>query len=476
MKKILSIFILLTAFILLAQAKDGYKITIKIDGLENTDVIFGYRYGDKQYVKDTFTTDNKGVVTIESKDENLDPGVYMLVFPTMNNNFIEFIVNEQIISLETSKNNLIDKMKVITSTENKMFFDDAVYMNTKRKEAESIKDKQKVLDKSSDEYKGLQSQLENMDKEMKAYRSREIAAHPNLLYSKMLKALTEVDIPDGPKNDTTFQYRYFKTHYWDNYDFNEPGLLRCPVYTNLLNRYIDQVIPQIPDSLNKACDYVLEHSMNNPDLFQYTLVTLLNKYAKSNIMGQDAVYVHLVLDYYAKGYATWQDSAGLASIVERAMKIEPLLIGKTAPNLNLYDTLLANRYELYKVEAPYTLLIFWDEDCGHCKKELPVVVKEYNEKLKAMGVKVYTVCTAPYEEIEKWKKFIFDNGMQEWINTGDPYNRVYPNFRTLYDINSTPVLYLLDKDKKIIAKRMAPDQIGDFLEKYEEFELKKKMN
>jgi alkyl hydroperoxide reductase subunit AhpC len=119
------------------------------------------------------------------------------------------------------------------------------------------------------------------------------------------------------------------------------------------------------------------------------------------------------------------------------------------------------------VNAKYTILVFWDPDCGHCKKEIPALAKNY-DKLKSLGAVVYSVTTATYEEMDKWKGFIKEHGCN-WINVGDPYFQGNPNFRKIYDISSTPVIYVLDKDKIIRAKRLGQDQIEDFIVKYEEY-------
>jgi alkyl hydroperoxide reductase subunit AhpC len=191
-------------------------------------------------------------------------------------------------------------------------------------------------------------------------------------------------------------------------------------------------------------------------------------------MGMDAVYVHLVDKYYATGQAFWMknDTVSLYKMMDRSSKIKPTLIGAKAPNLILSDTSLKRPYSLYDLKSKYTILVFWDHDCGHCKKEIPVLAKEY-DKLKSLGATVYAVSTCSYEEIDKWEKFITENACN-WINVGDPYFQQNPNFRTLYDISSTPVIYILDKDKIIRAKRISVDQIEDFITKYDSFQKESK--
>jgi len=80
------------------------------------------------------------------------------------------------------------------------------------------------------------------------------------------------------------------------------------------------------------------------------------------------------------------------------------------------------------------------------------------DSLAPYGVEVYAVGVE--QEYDKWKQFIIDNNLN-WINVIDVYNET--NFRALYDINSTPIIYLLDNDKRIIAKKMGATQLQDIL-------------
>jgi hypothetical protein len=82
--------------------------------------------------------------------------------------------------------------------------------------------------------------------------------------------------------------------------------------------------------------------------------------------------------------------------------------------------------------------------------------------LHSKGVEVYAVLTQPDEKAD-WQKFIDDHGLYDWINVWDP--DMISNFHVLYDVHSTPTLYILDKNKKIIAKRLDVTTAGDLLEK-----------
>jgi thiol-disulfide isomerase/thioredoxin len=120
--------------------------------------------------------------------------------------------------------------------------------------------------------------------------------------------------------------------------------------------------------------------------------------------------------------------------------------------------------KLHDVKADYTILIFWDVDCGHCQKEIPVLKEVYDELLKEKkDVKVYSVY-ALYDS-EKYKKYIAEHNLN-FINLYDGAH--INNIVEKYDVYSTPVIYILDKNKRIKAKRIGVDQIKkiiSFIEK-----------
>ena len=71
----------------------------------------------------------------------------------------------------------------------------------------------------------------------------------------------------------------------------------------------------------------------------------------------------------------------------------------------------------------------------------------------------------------EWAKFIKDHDLYGWTNVHKTkemedadYAAQKPGFRQLYDITSTPSLYLLDKEKRIIGKKLTLLQLNDLLE------------
>lgn len=148
----------------------------------------------------------------------------------------------------------------------------------------------------------------------------------------------------------------------------DPRLLRTPFLFERIDYYIQKLNVQHPDSLSKAVDFVLQKVRPAEDTYKYYLIHFLNFYAKSNIVGMDAVYVHLVDKYYATKKAPWTDSAQLVKITENANELKPTLIGKIAPNVQL-ERRDGVKFKLHDIKSEYTILYFWAYDCGHCKNQ-----------------------------------------------------------------------------------------------------------
>jgi len=466
--KILSLYILTIATAL--QGANDYEIKIKINGYKDTVCYLASYYGDQTFLKDTIEIVN-GIATFKGEG-SLPGGIYMFVLDADNGQFFEFIVNEDRIYLETEYKDYINKMQVHQSKENQLFYDYMWFLGDQRKKSTQLKNELKELKKGSKKYDSKNEAIKAIDKEVEDYIQKIIVEKSEFFYAQLLKSMKRIDVPEPPRDengaiiDSNFQFKYYKSHFFDYFNLEDPRLLRTPIFKNKFNEYTKRLTSQHPDSIIKMTDYLLSKTQNNDEVFKYLLIRFLNKYAESKIMGMDAIYVHLVENYYAKGKATWLDSTQLYRITDRASRLKYTLIGNTAPRIVLPDT-SKKMQDLYRLDADFTLLYFWDPTCGHCKKVTPKLKKLY-DSLKTESVEVYAVCTEIEED--KWKDYIKENKL-EWTNVAD-FEVKHP-FRYYYDIQSTPKLYILDRNREIIAKRLGVEQVADFLNDYRKIQARK---
>jgi peroxiredoxin len=123
---------------------------------------------------------------------------------------------------------------------------------------------------------------------------------------------------------------------------------------------------------------------------------------------------------------------------------------------------------LSSINSKYTLVVFWDPTCGHCTKEIPAIDSVYKAVLKDRGVKIYSIRTEGDEKL--WREFITKHNLSDWTHVYDPEHK--SNYRSMYDVYSTPVVYLLDDKKIIRGKRLDHSNILDVINMIEKKEVK----
>lgn len=466
----LALICLFTAPMLANTQADGHDIEVKINGLKNQEIYLAYHFGDKQYMKDTATLNDKGVARFKG-DEPLPCGVYLVVLP--NKTYFEIMVGgDQEFKVSNDTVDFIKNFRVEGSQDNKIFYDDIRFIGELQQERKQIEAQINSADEA--EAKALKEKLKELDSKVKDHRKDVIKNNPGMLYTSILLMLQDVQIPEPPRKDngelkdSLFEYKYIKAHYFDNISFGDECLLRTPILQQKVNVYLDKWVSPDPDSIIPVVDRILQESLANDETFRFWAITILNKYANSKIMGHDRVYVHIVEKYYATGKAYWVETADSLRIVENAKSIKPLLIGEVAPNLVMKD--LNGKFQvMHNLQAKYVVLYFYADDCGHCKKETPKLVETIDTLKDQYNIAVWAANTQP--EYDNWKKFVEEHKMQGFINVADVE---YQNpFREIYNIKSTPQFYLLDKDKKIVGKRLSADQLPGFLEALEKMEQEK---
>lgn len=441
-----------------AKTKDAWRIKLKINGIKNDTCILAYHFGNRILVQDTFLINSKGVCEMHAEN-SLPGGIYVAVIKKTL--FFEFLVsgNEPNFTIETDTSDFIGKMKVQNSKENKLFNNYQLFLKKIGDEVEILKTALSKAENHSDS-SAINEKLTAKTEEINEFRIKEAQAHKGSFYAQLLTAMAEPAYKNTDNNATPdpLQTRYFiRNHFWDSFDFADPRLARTPIFYNKLKTYFERLTMQIPDSLIQACDEVVPRTKPNRELFQFTVGYLAQFYESSKIMGMESVFVHLADKYFLTGEATWLTEANLKKIRERVMRLKPNLIGKLAPELLLTDS-AGTKVSIRKINADYTILYFWSYDCGHCKKETPHYLDLYH-KYKNKDVKFVGISTKL--ERDKWLNYIKEHQL-DWYNLYDPTGQT--RMHELYDIYSTPTIFLLDKDKKIIAKRINYGQIDMILD------------
>ena len=497
MKRSLLSVIIFILFATTIQAQSGYEIIFNAKNNKDSIAYLTYYQFDKNYIKDTCLVTKKGRIIFKGNTK-LDTGIYTIV-SQQKTIYFDFFVDEHNQFLEFKNDalhNNIQTLEVVNSSSQKVFVDYLKFVSKQNsdfmnfKNGLILKTKQDTL-RLTEKQKEIELEISKYENDF--YEKNKSSFIGDVINLKIEKILKDVPIASNGRPDSIKAYNYYKKHYWDNVNFTSNATMRNPFFYNKLKRYIESVVIQNPDSLIVAVDEILSKTNKGSDLRKILLAHFLNSFETSKIMGFDKVFVHLSDRYLKLGEGTgiYQDDLVVNSIIKRADLLKPLLIGSIAPELytiKANDFAIMNRMgfnavkdsddvtkkyyanvdeiskmfvTLHSIVADHIILVFWDVDCSHCQSEIPKLLEVYKNLIKSgKNVKVFSVYTM--HDGEKFLKYTLEKGLTDWINV---YDGAYiNNLVNKYDIYSTPVIYILDKNKKIKAKRLGVEQIKSVIE------------
>ncbi len=444
------------------------RIEIKINQLKDTTLILGHYFNKQMLVDDTVQINSSGVAVFEG-EKPLPGGIYVVYLP--DKRYFDLLIDdEQTFSVTIDTTDFVHSMQIEGARQPILFNNYQRFIMARQKEATALQSELQSAANDPGKNADIREKLQAVNLQVKNYWDDITQKYPGTMLSLFVKgiqdvAIPQMDPPSGSSNPDSVlrinQYNYYKNHYFDNIDLTDPRILRTPFFTNRLENYFTKVILQMPDTVLRESVKIIEKSRPNGEMFRYMVQYLFNMTNSSQIMGMDAAMVGLAERYYLSGEAPWADEAFLKNLAERVEELKPTLIGQQAHDLKM-PSLHGEYFRLLEVNAPVTVLLFWEPECGHCKKEVPALHKLLKEQLAGKGVKVFAVYTQFNKE--EWLEFIDEHQLYDFINVYDPSHQSF--FRTYYDIKSTPVVYVLNKNKTIIGKRIAVEDLPGFIDHY----------
>lgn len=468
MKIIVTVISFVCCF-LVANAQE-FSVSLQAPQFNSGIAYLTYYYGKNMNVVDSGAFDPKGT-TIFQGDKKLNPGVYSIIFPGKRSSLDFLVGGEQHLSIlvKDSANPVLTSV-VSGSKENILFKDYQRFVSEKG--AALDRERNAYIKSTTRQDSTLhQNNYSVLNRELASYRDSITKEFPESMLAVLLKTMKEPGIPNQypiTRDDTLANYQFYKQHYWDGVSFRDERIIRTPFFIPKLERYFRQVIDQNPDSVIRESDYLILLSRSSQPMYQFLINWFTDEYYQPKIMGQDKVFVHLFEKYHSQGVSTWLNDDQHKAISDRAYMVMSNLIGEPAAPLTLTD-LSGKVTQLYNIRSPFTVISFWDPTCGHCQKEMPVLDSIYQAKWKKEGVKIFGVLT-DYQVKDKWLRFINDHHLTEWVNVYESEDQrraveaaKKPSFHQLYDVVQTPTLFLLDSDKRIIAKKLSIEQLDDLI-------------
>lgn len=475
MKKIL---VLLSAFFCcqFVHAQNGMNLNVNISAYKGQVIYLGYYFGKGQYVSDSVKLDEQGNGTFKSK-EKLPGGIYFIVFPGKRS-FSEFVLdkNQQFsISIKDTLSPL-EHSVFTNSPENDHYRSYQMFIGKSGTEIR-ILEQDLANAKTAEDSTAKKEKLSKARKKIVEWRDDFKQKYPNEILTAFFKALDEPVVPPaekhpGGKYDTTFAYNYYKQHFWDGVSFSDERLVRTPFFEPKIDKYFDNVLIQAPDTVYNECIKMIDAGKPNKETAKFLLDKLIRKYVNPTYMGQDVVFVHLYERYFLDGTKyDWVNEKYKKFLSDRYYSLVANIVGEKAYDFEMVDTLGAVK-KLYAVDSKYTIVCFWDPTCGHCQQEVPKVDSMFQNRWNKMGITLIGVMVDGGKEA--WMKYIREHnlkGWQHWYQSEEQKtaekNSGRASYKQLYDVFQTPILYLLDKEKRIVAKRLNYEQLNELLDRKE---------
>lgn len=438
-------------------AENG-NFTFRVEGMGAGAVRLVGILNDQQFLVDERSSDANGLVQFQ-KDEPYRQGIYFALLPN-NANFQFMITEDQTFTMSTNINDLVGQMKVDGSLDNALFYDNIRYENAYQQQLAPLNEQRNTLDENSVAYQQVEASREALIEKRRTDLQEIFDAHPNSFFTTFKKAGQNPVLRKELPNDA--QVTAYRMEFWDGVDFSDDRLMNTPVIYNKMKRYFEELTPQQPDSIILSVERLLERlpSFEQSEYYKYIVNWVALKYepTKTTLMDSEAVFVHMVQNHFTYDRAFWSDSTNTYALQMRAEEMATSLIGQAGPNVKAPDE-NGNIQAIYDLKAPYIVVYMYNPDCEHCQEQTPVLVNLYRQwqQEKPALVDVYAIALDTEPDI--WKDYMRKTGMQ-WTNVFDPSNRSI--YKTYY-VNVTPEIYVLDPDRKIIAKNLNVDQIEEVI-------------
>lgn len=471
MKRFLAALFLLPGFAFAQQNEFELKVTFK--PFKKQFIYLGYHYGRQKPIIDSVMLDENST-GIFKRPKKPEKGVYLIGFPDKSGYFEILIDKEQKFSVSADTAGLINSIKFQGSPDNDLFLQYQQYAAGKGREIENAK-KQLAASKTTADSAKWKEVISKADKDIQQYRHNLITQHADATISVLLNAMKNPEVPPAEqhpagKYDSSFAFRYYKDHYWDDTWFFDERLVRTSFFEEKLDEYFERLVHPDPDSVIKELNWMLGYATASDEMTRFLLVKFVNRYLNPQYMWEDRVFIYLFENYFSQKDYPWLTEKGKKTIFDRAYSMMANLFGTQAADIELPDN-MGKIKKLFSINNPYTVVLFWDPTCGHCKETLPRIDSIYRAKWDSLHVKIYAVAKETEGTPKDWLQFISEKKLEGWehvyyskaANEARVSNNI-PSYFQLYDVQVVPTLYLLDKDKKILAKKIPFEQIDKVLD------------
>jgi len=409
-------------------------------------------YGHNSSRIDSAKVDPGGKFIFKLKKE-LPVGLYRIIlgkslksqFTGGGEQYVDFIFKYEDIAFETNFDFPYDSMKVITSDENRLYYQYLMKSDESKSKLDVLLYCLQYYPHSDDFYKEFAQHYKKVYDSYDDYIKSLIKKNSGSLLAK-IAAYDKIPYAD-PMLGKDKRNEIFKKDFFGKDDFTDTLLLHTDLIPSKVIRYLSfyrvENLPQEAQEQEfiKAVDVILKKAGANEAIYNNIIDYLIEGFEKFNM---EMTLLH-IYDNYVSGGSCMEEGRA-KSLKEKTEAIKRLGKGQPAPDFTITD--INNKtIKLQEVKAQYTLVLFWASWCSHCAKVIPEIKRVYDETDRN---KLEIIAISLDKEQKPWRDYIAQNKLN-WINYSDLKGWDCPIGRSYY-VYATPTMFLLDKDKKIVAK------------------------
>ncbi|RKR14530.1 thiol-disulfide isomerase/thioredoxin [Maribacter vaceletii] len=404
-------------------------------------IAYRLKPGTQVYVADTAIKGGKFTLNIP---ENSPKGMYRLVYAVPQEEFYFDVVynGEEDIKLHFTTENGVSFLE---SKENIIF-------NSYFNETRTIENEIITYYSSGSTNK---KQYLNLIKKLKNIQSNYETKSAGLMANTFIKA-NKLQLPETYVDVFTFVSEK-KKNYFNDLDFTNTTLQASGFLTDKILNYVFTALP-LEQMTKEATEGVIQDNVDQVNLETKGVDSNYRLHLFYTIWSQAAASkFNATSDYVFSTYLNkLAQDLGKKDIVEEIELHNRLRIGAIAPEISWKEENNVKTLNTLEGSKNY-VLVFWSSTCSHCLKELPALHKELKNNPDITVVAIGMEEDTSSWDIEKAKLPNFKHAIAlgKWES----------NYAKLYAVNQTPTYFILDSNKRFIAKPEDDKQVVEYLKK-----------
>jgi peroxiredoxin len=439
----------LLSFLSAGLFSQSYSINAHISGLPANKIVLTRIYGDDLYTVDSLIASRQDFSFILPQDSPV--GLYRLILgKTKRAEFmggspqsIDLIFNRENILIRSDFNFPLDSLEIVESEENKIYYSFLKKYDQLEYRLQQVYPLIINYPKSADFFKSAVDEFHNLQKEQKQLVDESSSEYSDTYASRMI-SIYRTPFLEGTWTEME-RVLYMREYFFDGLDFEDKMLLNSNVYTKKIIDYLslyrnpNLVQSEQEDLFIEAVDKILSSMNKDRDVFGFVLNYLVKGFEKFKF---EKVLTHIADNWLGENCETDNRSL-LLKRVESYRKMAP---GNIAPDI-IAEDISGDVIALSESGHEYTLVLFWASWCPHCKTMIPELQKWYNEEREIdMEVMAISIDSSKTE----WQKIIADYHLP-WINCNESAG--WEGKAAIdYNLYATPTMFILDRNRKILAK------------------------